>query len=97
VKILDRLAGLETEYVIRFHPDAAAAARTKRPHNRLLFDLVIGELRRVLPAMPAMPGKPGFFLANGGAVWYEHARHTYNAALLEGSTPECRGPRQLLA
>ena len=97
MKILDRLAGLETEYVIRFHPDAATAARTKRPHNRSLFDLVIGELRRVLPALPAMPGKPGFFLANGGAVWYEHARHTYNAALLEGSTPECRGPRQLLA
>ena len=97
-KLLDRLIGLETEYVIRFHPDASAAVSPNfRPHNRTLYTLIIGQLQRALPTMRALPGKPGVFLANGGACWYEQARHARNAALFEGATPECRGPRQVLA
>jgi proteasome accessory factor A len=105
-KLLDRMIGLETEYVIRFHADATAAAAAPvaassqpqfRPHNRTLFALIVSQLQRALPTMRALPGKPGMFLANGGAVWYEQARHARNAALFEGATPECRGPRQVLA
>src|SRR4029450_10852649 len=40
--------------------------------------------------------KLGLFLANGGAVCFERARFHRQTGLVEGSTPECRGPRQLL-
>src|SRR5262245_7261798 len=92
--LLHRLAGLETEYVARFIPDAAAAKRPLTFH--LLFSLA-GELNRRLPVVPADYSKKGFFLATGGAIWHERPGEGFDHPLLEGATPECRGARQLLA
>jgi len=41
--------------------------------------------------------KEGFFLANGGAIWFETERPAAGGGLIEGATPECRGPRQAVA
>lgn len=95
--MLDRLAGLETEYVVRFHPDdGAGIPAAARPVNYDLFRALLARLRKVCPVAPAVSGKRGVFVANGGAVWFERARQGRNAALIEGATPECRGPHRLL-
>jgi hypothetical protein len=91
--LLDRLAGLETEYAIRFRPRQGAS----RPSNFFLYRRLVAALsKRVLTAEAHGP-KQGVFVANGGAVWFEMVRYTGGSGLIEGSTPECRGPRQLLA
>src|SRR5688572_5225640 len=41
--------------------------------------------------------KEGVFHAAGGAVWFETERPAVGGGLIEGSTPECRSPRQLVA
>src|SRR5262245_21149080 len=41
--------------------------------------------------------KEGVFHAAGGAVWFETERPAMGGGLIEGSTPECRSPRQILA
>ena len=97
--VFRRLAGLETEYAVRFRPDVdeRLVTQPRRPADHHLFNKLIAELKRVIPAAPGTSEKKGFFLANGGAVWHEKGRLRVNCALVEGSTPECRGPRQLLA
>lgn len=97
--IFRRLAGLETEYAVRFRADQDERLVTQppRPSDHHLFNRLIAELKRVIPAAPGTSEKKGFFLANGGAVWHEKGRLRTQCALVEGSTPECRGPRQLLA
>src|SRR5690242_17089338 len=95
MKIFDRLIGLETEYAIRFRPDPA----TERPTDYELYSLLATALRQKLPTAAQGNGgeaKLGIFLANGGAVCFERARFHRQTGLVEGSTPECRGPRQLL-
>lgn len=93
--IFDRLVGLETEYAIRFHP---ADPRLPRPNRYMLYRSLCLALRRAIPTVPARHDKDGIFTAQGGSVWFE-VEHPYddNSGLIEGSTPECRGPRQLLA
>jgi hypothetical protein len=91
--ILDRLAGLETEYALRIHPTSAG---TPRPAKFPLYHALVAALRRRVPAVRARHFKEGVFLANGGAVWFETERVASDGGLIEASTPECRGPRQLL-
>ena len=90
--ILSRLIGLETEYAIRYRPDPGH----DRPVDRPVFEAIIAELRRELPLLDADYLKRGVFLATGGAVWFEKAPYRW-VARVEGATPECRGPRRLLA
>lgn len=93
--MLDRLIGLETEYLIRFQSDDAS-----RPSDRDLFDQLLDQLDSQIPTAAAegsATGKVGVFLANGGAVWFETRRPASGIGLVEGSTPECRSPRALLA
>ncbi len=92
--IFDRLVGLETEYAIRFHPNDANASR---PPKYLLFRALVLALRRQLLTVEAKHFKDGVFTATGGAVWFETERPMSDGGLIEGSTPECRGPRQVLA
>lgn len=92
--IFDRLIGLETEYAIRFHP---ADANLPRPSRFALFRALCLTLRRRLLTVPARHDKEGVFTATGGAVWYEVEYPYEDSGLIEGATPECRGPRQLLA
>jgi hypothetical protein len=95
MKIFDRLIGLETEYAVRFRPRSAA----ERPTDFQLYELLTAALRQRLPTAAQGHGgeaKLGIFLANGGALCFERARFYRQAGLVEGATPECRGPRQLL-
>lgn len=90
--MLDRVIGLETEYAIR--PRQAADEQTPR---FLMYRALTQSLRRRMPLATAKHFKDGSFLSTGGAVWFEAERETSGAGLIEGATPECRGPRQLLA
>jgi proteasome accessory factor A len=91
--IFDRLAGLETEYAIRFHP---ADPHLPRPSKFSLYRALTLALRKRLLTVPARHDKDGVFTATGGSVWFEYLPPHDESGLIEGSTPECRGPRQLL-
>jgi proteasome accessory factor A len=54
-------------------------------------------LGRQIPTAGAKHFKEGVFVANGGAVWFEAERPSAGGGLVEGATPECRGPREALA
>lgn len=85
-----RLSGLETEYALRFEP---ADPDGPRPSNRVLYEAfrhAIAERVRTRPSRRT----GGLFTENGGAFYYE-AKHAWSG-LLEGCTPECRGPSELL-
>ena len=94
-RIFDRMIGQETEYAIRFHPRAA------KPGDQFLFRRLVGVLRETIPVLPAEEviahSKEGVFTAYGGAVWFEKYRQASRDGLIEGATPECRSPRELLA
>lgn len=92
--IFDRLVGLETEYAIRFRP---TDADLPRPSKYTLYRALCFALRRRVLTVPARHLKDGIFTATGGGVWYEVERPHDDTGLIEGSTPECRGARQLLA
>jgi hypothetical protein len=91
--VFARLIGLETEYALVVPPQA----RGGRPSRYGLFRDLVAALRRKLPAVPARHMKEGVFHAAGGAVWFETERPAIGGGLIEGSTPECRSPRQLVA
>ncbi|MGE3776028.1 MAG: proteasome accessory factor PafA2 family protein [Pirellulaceae bacterium] len=93
VPIFQRLAGLETEYAIRFQSPPAPGAAPSRFRQ---FESIVAVLRRQIPTVPARYFKEGVFTANGGAVWFEAERPSAGGGLIEGATPECRGPRQLV-
>jgi proteasome accessory factor A len=59
-----------------------------------LYQSVVAALRRRTLTAPARHFKEGVFLANGGAVWFEAERPAAGGGLIEGSTPEARGPRE---
>jgi hypothetical protein len=99
--VLDRLLGLETEYAIRWTPDASGgpgdAGGERPPH-----DLIHTTLTSVIASRQA--ARQGtrtslhhqLFLENGGAIYYEFLPHAPAAGLIEASTPECHGPSELL-
>jgi proteasome accessory factor A len=87
------LVGLETEYALRFHP-ACSFARV--PTRFQLYSGLIQSLRSRLPVVRAKHFKEGVFTGNGGAVWFETERTAAGGGLIEGATPECRGPHQVL-
>jgi hypothetical protein len=93
VPILDRLVGLETEYAIRFRPRDGAATS---PARFQLYQALLARLKRHVLTAPARHFKQGVFLANGGAVWFEAERPAAGGGLIEGSTPECRGPFEVV-
>ncbi len=87
-----RLVGLETEYAIRLHSADPSAA----PPRFRLYEALIASLSRRVLAVPAKHFKEGVFTATGGAVWFEAERPAAGGGLIEGATPECRGPREAL-
>ncbi len=91
--VFDRLAGLETEYALRFRADDPTA---ERPSNYSIYSALVSHVAERLPTVPARNVKQGVFLANGGHLCYEAVRSGVGAGLIEGATPECRGPLQLL-
>jgi Pup amidohydrolase len=95
--MLSRLLGLETEYAIRYSPREPGAPR---PSNELIFRAIADAVRRLVTTHPGErggdPGRGQIFTQNGGALYYEVLPHALSGGLLEASTPECRGPSQLL-
>ncbi len=97
--IFQRLAGLETEYALRIPTEELQSACGVHSH-REGYERMMSTLRNRLPtadADAAQSAKVGVFLGTGGVVWFESLRPTTNIGLIEGATPECRGPRDLLA
>ncbi|MFV2068843.1 MAG: proteasome accessory factor PafA2 family protein [Pirellulales bacterium] len=92
--VFERLVGLETEYAVRFH---SVDPSTPRPSRFRLYEILVDALGRRIPTAKAKHFKEGVFVANGGAVWFEAERPSAGGGLIEGATPECRGPREALA
>jgi len=92
--VFNRLVGLETEYAMRFHP---ANSLARKPPKFQLYLSLLAALRDRVLTVRARHFKEGLFVANGGAVWFEAERITSGGGLVEGATPECRGPHQVLA
>lgn len=94
IRIFDRLVGLETEYAIRFRPADPTAPYLSRFR---VYEAILAALKRRTLSVRARHFKEGVFLANGGAVWFEAERPAAGGGLIEGATPECRGPREVVA
>jgi Pup amidohydrolase len=94
--VLDRLVGLETEYAIRWSPQGGGA----HPGNDVIYGAIADAVRRFVTTHPSERGEDAIraqmFTQNGGALNYEVYPHALRGGLLEASTPECRGPSQLL-
>jgi proteasome accessory factor A len=94
--MLDRLVGLETEYVLRFHPRERGGRRIP---NVALFARLLQRLRVRVPLVAALVGENSWFLGNGGGLRFERLPF-YNllpaSGFVEGATPECRGPKDVL-
>ncbi len=92
----DRLVGLETEYVLRFHPREPGGRRIS---NETLFHRLLTSLRAKVPVVPAIVGQQCWFLGNGGGLRFEclpFYKIFAAAGFVEGATPECRHPRDFL-
>ena len=83
--------GQETEYAIRFSPDNA------HPGNDKIYEYVAHAIGRHVRTEPGLYSeRPQIFTQNGGAFHYEFLPYCAEGGLIEGATPECRGPGQLL-
>jgi proteasome accessory factor A len=94
--MLDRFVGLETEYVLRFHPRRPGGRRVP---NGELYRRLLDRLRARGPLAPSVAGHDCWFRANGGGLRFEQLPF-YSllpaSGFVEGATPECRGPWELL-
>lgn len=89
--MLGRLVGQETEYAIRFSPQRA------HPGNRVIFEALTHAIEETVHTRPgAVVERFQIFTQNGGAFYYEYLPYRVDGGLIEGATPECRGPLQLL-
>jgi Pup amidohydrolase len=95
--MLDRLLGLETEYAIRWSSDGQDAAGARPAHDLVHTGITTALARRQAARSGARETlHKQLFLQNGGAIYYEFLPHAPNEGLIEASTPECRGPSELL-
>ena len=87
-----RLLGLETEYAIRI------SGTSEAPGNDRVYEALVDALSERVATRPGdgAPSKSQIFLENGGAFYYEHLPHRPDGGLVEGATPECRSPAQVL-
>jgi proteasome accessory factor A len=85
------LLGQETEYAIRFAPER------RHPGNDVIYDALAAAISARVKTEPGFyPERPQIFTENGGAFHYEYLPYCAEGGLIEGATPECRGPAQLL-
>lgn len=106
-QIFARLAGLETEYAVSVRPlpsgagdekpDDDESADSLPPTKLEIYERVLVALSKQLPVVRAYHLKEGAFLATGGAVWFEADRLTGDGGMIEGATPECRKPQEIVA
>jgi proteasome accessory factor A len=89
--LFGRLLGQETEYAIRFSPER------RHPGNDVIYDALASAISQRVRTEPGFyPERPQIFVENGGAFHYEYLPYCAEGGLIEGATPECRGPAQLL-
>ncbi|HYT91907.1 MAG TPA: proteasome accessory factor PafA2 family protein [Gemmataceae bacterium] len=94
--MFDRLVGVETEYALRCSAHGTDGGRLT---NAALFERLRANVARKVPVAPAIVPENGWFLASGGSLKMERLpfySFMPSSGLVEGATPECRGPRQLL-
>lgn len=91
---LDRLAGLETEYALRFSPAPGHA----RPRNDTLYTAIAEAIRARVHTLPGRRRltHDQLFTENGGSLYFERSPTEPDGGLIEAATPECRGPGQIL-
>lgn len=90
--MLDRLLGLETEYAMRF--TAADDHRGDRPSRSFIYSALLEAIKQRVATRPGRVLREEIFTANGGGFRYEYG--PTGAGLIEGGTPECRGPSSAL-
>ena len=93
--MLDRLLGLETEYAIRWTPDEGSAGRPGHDLVHVAIATTMAKRQAARSGARETLHKQ-LFLQNGGAIYYEFLPHAPSDGLIEASTPECRGPSELL-
>ncbi len=85
--------GMETEYVIRYR---AHSDETVRPTDERLFRKLASAFKKIQPIIPASADDDSYFAANGGGLSFERSLRLNGTGLVEGATPECFSPRDLL-
>lgn len=88
-----RIYGLETEYALLFYPENPGSPTPSQKHIYELFDEALQEH---YPCAPAWYRKQGQFLSNSLLVHYEARGDSYYQGLIEGCTPECISPKELI-
>ena len=88
-----RIYGLETEYALLFYPDSPGSPT---PNQKLIYEVFSDVLRENYPCAPALYRKQGQFLSNSLLLHYEARGDSYYHGLIEGCTPECLSPRELI-
>ncbi len=88
------LCGQETEYAIRFTP----AENFSRINNYSLYIKIRRAIKNHVATLPGdrMMYQEHFFIENGGAFNYEFIPSAFDGGLIEGGTPECQSPTELL-
>ncbi len=99
--VFRRLLGQETEYAIRFRSlasQAEASSGAGRPGHSRIFQAFRYAIRRIVKTRPGewLFFLENFFTENGGAFNYEALPYAPEAGLIEGATPECHSPHELL-
>ncbi len=91
---MDRLFGQETEYAIRFTP----LEGHDRPHNALIYDALQYGIQKLVATQKSdrYNMQKQFFVENGGTFNYEYLPYAPKWGLIEGATPECYSPGELL-
>ncbi|GMT49654.1 MAG: hypothetical protein IEMM0008_1193 [bacterium] len=91
---MDRLFGQETEYAIRFTP----LEGHDRPHNALIYDALQHGIQKLVATQKSdrYNMQKQFFVENGGTFNYEYLPYAPKWGLIEGATPECYSPGELL-
>ena len=84
---------METEYIIRYRPRSETGSR---PSDERLFRKLAQALKKVLPLIPASAEDDSYFAANGSGLSFERSLRFNGTGLIEGATPECFSPRDLL-
>ncbi|MCA9490295.1 MAG: proteasome accessory factor PafA2 family protein [Myxococcales bacterium] len=87
-----RLLGTETEYAIRFRPEEGVT----HPGNQVLFEAIRSAVERRVLTRPCSHVLEAVLTENGGCLYYEVDPSAPDGGLVEGGTPECVAPRQLL-
>ncbi len=91
---MDRLFGQETEYAIRFTP----LEGHERPDNALIYDALQHGIQKLVATEKSdrYNMQKQFFVENGGTFSYEYFPYAPKWGLIEGATPECYSPGELL-